>query len=199
MALLGLPDDPGQRRRVLIGFIPIVLLFGYWYFLHGDYVTEVEGMRARLESLEAANSQARMLAPQSRQLEERLVELERHISRLEQLVPRREEVSGLLRTINERAEQIGVEISRFAPGNTERGPHYNRRSFEMTVLGPYHDIGQFLSAVGSLNRIITPVNLSIITNNVRRDEQTLEASFLIETYVLPDPAQAPVNPGGSGA
>lgn len=199
MALLGLPDDPAQQRRVLIGLIPIVLLFGYWYFLHGDYVTEVETMRTRLESLEAANSQARMLAPQSRRLEERLVELERHMNRLEQLVPRREEVSGLLRTINERAEQIGVEISRFAPGDTERGAHYNRRTFEMTVLGPYHDIGQFLSAVGSLNRIITPINLSITTNNIRQDEQTLEASFVIETYVLPDPAQAPVNPGGNGA
>ncbi len=199
MALLGLPDDPAQQKRLLIGLIPLVALFGYWYFLHGDYVQEVDSMRSRLESLEAANSQARMLAPQSRQLEERLAELERHITRLEQLVPRSEEVSGLLRTINERAEQIGVEVARFTPGDTNRGTYYNRRSFEMTVLGSYHDIGRFLSEIGSLNRIITPVDLAVEPNNVREDEQTLEASFLIETYVLPEPGQAPPNQGGTGA
>lgn len=199
MALLGLPDDPAQQKRLLIGVIPLVALFGYWYFLHGDYVQEVDSMRTRLESLEAANSQARMLAPQSRQLEERLVELERHITRLEQLVPRSEEVSGLLRTINERAEQIGVEVARFTPGSTDRGAYYNRRSFEMTVLGGYHDIGRFLAEVGSLNRIITPVGLSVTTNNVRSDEQLLEATFNIETYVLPDPSQAAANHGGTGA
>ena len=174
-----------------------MLLFAYWYFLHGDYVQEVDTMRTRLESLEAANSQARMLAPQSRQLEERLSELERHITRLEQLVPRSEEVSGLLRTISERADQIGVEIARFTPGETSRGTHYNRRTFELTVLGPYHDIGRFLSSIGSLNRIITPIGLSMEPNSVRFEEPTLEASFIIETYVLPDPSQVPANQGGN--
>ena len=190
MALLGIPDDPAQQKRLLYVVIPLVLLFGYWYFLHDGYVQEVEQMEVRLETLESANSQARMLAPRSRQLEERLAELERHIVRLEQLVPRNEEVSRLLNTISERADQIGVEIARFNPGNTDRGTHYNRRTFEMTVLGQYHEIAQFLTQIGSLDRIITPINLSVIPNNIRQGEQVLEASFLIETYVLPE-NQAP--------
>lgn len=188
---LGLPDDPKQQQRLLIGMLPLVLLFGYWYFLHGGYVEEVEAMQTRLSALETRNAQARALAPQSRRLEERLVELERHIDRLEDLVPRGEEVSRLLNTISERADQIGVDLARFNPGATDVGPHYNRRTFEMTVLGEYHEIGRFLSEIGSLNRIITPINLRVSPNNVQGSDE-LEASFLIETYVLPDASQTQV-------
>ena len=196
--MLGLPDDPKQQQRLLIGFIPLLLLFGYWYFLHDGYVQELETMETRLERLETSNSQARMLAPQSRRLEERLVELDRHINRLEQLVPRGEEVSALLNTISERADQIGVDLARFRPGNTDRGPYYNRRTFEITVLGQYHEIAQFLTEIGSLNRIITPIGLSMFPNDLREGERLLEASFEIETYVLPDERERSAGGGQGG-
>lgn len=187
---LGLPDDPAKQRRVLIGLVPFILLGAYWYLLHGDYTHEVEGMATRLERLETRNAQARARAPQSRELEERLEQFERHIVRLEQLVPRSEEVSQLLNQIHQRAEQVGVEVARFTPGRTEPGAHYNRRVFEMTVVGSYHNIGRFLTEIGSLPRIITATNLWLAPSNARTgtDGPRLEASFRIQTYVLPDGA-----------
>lgn len=196
MALLGLPDDPAQQKRLLYGVIPILLVFGYWYFLHDGYVQEVDAMRTRLETLESANSQARMLAPRSRQLEERLTEFERHIQRLEQLVPRDEEVSRLLNTISERADEIGVEVARFNPGNRDQGTHYNRRTFDLTVHGGYHEVGTFLAEIGSLDRIITPIDLSLIPHDVRQNVQRVEATFRIETYVLQQNAAG--GQGGQG-
>jgi type IV pilus assembly protein PilO len=189
MALLGLPDDPAKQKRLVFAVLPLLVLGAYWYFLHGDYRQEVTTMETRLERLETRNAQARARAPQGRELEERLEQFERHVVRLEQLVPRSEEVSQLLNQIHQRAEQSGVEVARFTPGRTDPGPHYNQRTFEMTVLGSYHDVGRFLSEVGSLPRIITPTNLRVRTNNVaRREGTTVEATFRIETYVLPDAA-----------
>jgi type IV pilus assembly protein PilO len=188
----GLPDDPAKQKQVALGVLPILLVAGYVYFLHGDYTQEVETMQTRLERLETRNALARQREPQSLELEQRLEQFERHIVRLEQLVPRSEEVSQLLNQIHQRAQQVGVEVARFTPGRTEQGPHYNRRVFEMTVLGSYHDIGRFLTEVGSLPRIITPTQLRMGTNNVRAATDNgplLEASFQIETYVLPDAAQ----------
>ena len=185
---LGLPEDPAQQKRLLIGLIPLLLLFGYWYFLHQDYEKELQAMETRQESLERRNAQARLRAPESRQLEERLVRFERHISRLEELVPRSEEVSQLLNTISQRADQIGVTVARFTPGRTTAGTHYNRRTFEMTVHGGYHEIGRFLTEIGSLPRIITPTDLSLTPHGRTAENGRLQASFIIETYVLPDPA-----------
>lgn len=196
---LGLPEDPVQQRRLLIGLAPLLLLFGYWYFLHGDYVQEHQEMEARQETLERQNAQARIRAPQSRQLEERLGQFERHIERLEELVPRAEEVSQLLSTISQRADQIGVTVARFTPGQTSSGAHYNRRTFELTVHGRYHEIGRFLSEIGSLPRIITPTDLSITPYGRSEEEERLEASFFIETYVLPGRSTGSSNLGGTGA
>lgn len=194
---LGLPEDPVQQRRLLIGLVPLLLVFGYWYFLHGDYVEELQAMETRQESLERQNAQARVRAPQSRQMEERLMQFERHIERLEQLVPRDEEVSQLLSTISQRADQIGVTVARFTPGQTTTGNHYNRRTFEMTVRGEYHEIGRFLSEIGSLQRIITPTDLSLTPLTREGDASELQASFFIETYVLP--TRSPANAqGGTG-
>lgn len=185
---LGLPSDPAQQKRLLIGAAPLLLLFGYWYFLHGDYTAEAEALQTRYEQLETLNANARMRSTQSRQLEERLAQFERHIDRLEDLVPRGEEVSQLLNQISERATEVGVEVARFNPGDTDIGTHYNRRTFQMTVLGSYHDIARFLSEIGSLPRIITPRELTLAPNNLResRTGVLLEASFMIETYVLPE-------------
>ncbi len=199
MALLGLPDDPAKQRLVLIGLIPLVAVAAYWYFLHDGYVQELRAAESRLETLETRNAQARARAPQSRQLEQRLDVYERHIERLEALVPRREEVSQLLDTISERADEIGVRVVQFTPGDTDRLEHYNRRTFQMTVSGQYHEIGRFLSEIGSLPRIITPTGLRLIpTSGNDPDEEVLLASFLIETYVLRDPGEAEEGTGTSG-
>lgn len=197
---LGLPDDPAQQKRLLIGVLPLILLFAYWYFLHGDYTQERDDMRARLEKLETQNATARMRATQSGQLEERLAQFERHIDRLEDLVPRGEEVSQLLNQINERAEQVGVEVAVFRPGETSAGTHYNRRTFELVVYGTYHNIGRLLTEIGSLPRIITPMDFEVVGRNEqdRSGGERLEASFQIVTYVLRDAStQAEPNAGAN--
>ena len=198
---LGLPDDPAQQKRLLIGLIPLLLLFGYWYFLHGTYTEELDAMQTRLENLETQNASARIRSTQGAQLEERLALFERHIDRLEDLVPRNEEVSQLLNQINERAEQVGVEVAVFRPGGTNAGPHYNRRTFELTVYGTYHNIGRFLSEIGSLPRIITPVNLEVVSRNEqdRSGGELLEASFQVVTYVLPDPTTGAGQPNAGAS
>lgn len=195
---LGLPEDPAQQRRLLIGLVPLLALFGYWYFLHnGKYVPELEAMETRLQTLEEANANARLRAPQSLQLEERLVQFERHIERLEELVPRDDQVSRLLNTISQRADQIGVTVARFTPGQTATGEHYDRRTFEMTVQGSYHQLGRFLSEIGSLPQIITPTDLRLQPVVGRDETQRLEGSFIIETYVLPE-SQRSRNQGAAG-
>lgn len=199
---LGLPDDPAQQRRLLIGLVPLFALFGYWYFLHGNYVQELEAQETRLEALELQNAQARMRAPQSLQLEERLTQFERHMERLEELVPRGEEVSRLLNTINERADQIGITMVRFAPGATESGTHYDRQTFQLTIRGTYHQFGRFLSEIGSLPRIIAPIDVHIVPVDSRTEVEPgeprrLESSFLIETYVVPESRPDEANEGGT--
>ena len=57
----------------------------------------------------------------------------------------------------------------------------------MTVVGDYHPIGRFLTAVASLPRIITPVGLELeVSEGLVRGEMVvpIAARLRVETYVL---------------
>jgi type IV pilus assembly protein PilO len=187
MALI--PTDPKAQKLLIIALLPLLLVVGYYYMMHGDYTAEIERKQRRVEQLEARNRAAQQQAQQSGpELEQRLAVYEQHMLRLEELIPREEEVPGLISAMAERAQSSGVEIWAFTPGRAEASPHYNRQTFEMSVIGQYHDVGEFLTAVGSLPRIITATNLRLgVEGNRRRSsgEPHLLASFRIQTYVLP--------------
>jgi type IV pilus assembly protein PilO len=182
--------DPQKRNKILIG----LLLFGGLMYLGYDYVyrpraESVAALETRLETLELQNRTARALTAQNGTDEvERRVGLHREqLRRVEGLIPSSEELPDLLDAISAEARRAGVELARIQPMGATAEQFYTRRTYEIGVYGTYHQIGEFLSQVGSLPRIITPINLNLAV----RGEQTttgnpqLEARFSIETYVLP--------------
>ncbi len=197
MALL--PSDPKQQQKLVLGLLPLLALGAYMYFFHGKLTTQVEDMQARLTTLQTQNDVARVRAMRGgKELEQRLAVYEKQINRLEQLVPRQEEVSGLLHELAQRADATGVELARLTPQDEQVGPLYNRQTYDIVVFGPYHKIGRFLTDVGSLPRIITPIDLSLKDRSQRDSDgnEMLEASFQIETYILPTPPP-PAAPTGT--
>jgi Tfp pilus assembly protein PilO len=71
------------------------------------------------------------------------------------------------------------------------GEQFDTYRYNLAVIGGYHAVGQFLSNVGSLNRIIAPVTLSIklypVAQNAkvrrRAGESLIETEFQVQTYV----------------
>lgn len=191
-----LPSDPKDQKKLLIGLIPLLLLLGYWYFFHGGKAEEVAAMETRLESLELNNNTARAVAGEgsTADLARRLELYQEHMNRLEQLIPMGEEVPELLNMIARRAEATSVQLALMRPEQDVASEFYRRVTYEMGAIGTYHEIGQFLSEVGSLPRIVTPIDLTLRRGGDGGTE--LQAGFRIETYILPQPGDTT---GVSGA
>ena len=104
------------------------------------------------------------------------------------MIPSDEELPNLLDAISAEAQRTGVELTLIQPVGATEEQYYTRRVYDMAVTGGYHQIGEFLTRVASLPRIITPIDLTLR----RRGEQgsQLEAGFRIETYVLPQPGDS---------
>jgi type IV pilus assembly protein PilO len=120
--------------------------------------------------------------------------LENHRSSLlllRRLVPERNEVPNLLDDISTRSRIRGVTLSQVVPQPVEAGPApFNTYSYQMSVIGRYDQIGQFLADVASLQRIIVPYNVSVSAANSSSAKalgdstgSLLEARFRIRTYV----------------
>lgn len=190
-----LPADPKQQKKLLLGLLPLVALLVYWYVYHGKKTEEIAALEARLEQLETKNDAARARARSGGpDLEKRVAVLEQHILRLEELVPSSEELPELLHSMTLRAQEHGVDLVKLEPEDPIQGAFYNQQSYQMVVFGGYHDVGRFLAAIGSLPRIVTPVDLAIVPRARTQQEDgpsQVQTSFRIKTYVLPAPTVVP--------
>ena len=110
---------------------------------------------------------------------------------LRRLVPERNEVPNLLDDISTRAKIRGVAFSGYSPLPEEAGPApFSTFKYQISVTGHFDQIGEFLSDVASLQRIIVPIELTLTpaaggTAKLMGDSTgaLLEAKFQVRTYV----------------
>ena len=150
-------------------------------------------MAHSLDSLEARTDSAkRILAKGSMEdLHRRLDGYRYSLELMRRLVPDRNEVPNLMDEISTRAKIRGVAISQFVPLAVETGPApFNSYKYQYSVLGHYDQIGEFLSDVATLQRIIVPIDLTVVTANQGAAKalgdttgSLLEAKFQVRTYV----------------
>jgi type IV pilus assembly protein PilO len=113
----------------------------------------------------------------------------RELSLLRHLVPTENEVPALLESVSTAARRANLELSDVQPDGVVNGDQFNTYRYKMAVSGPYHEVAQFLSNVGSLSRIVEPINVTLALANrtgerrMKKNEQLLDAHFQIQTYV----------------
>jgi type IV pilus assembly protein PilO len=153
-------------------------------------VVAVKDTIARLQA--ATDSAKRELARGTvEDLRKRLETYRGSLSLLRRLVPERNEVPNLLDDISSRGKIRGVTLSQVVPLPVEAGPApFDTYKYNMSVIGHYDQIGEFLADVASLQRIIVPYDLAVAPVNMQSAKalndtsgSLLEAKFQVRTYV----------------
>jgi type IV pilus assembly protein PilO len=197
-----IPDNPKQRNALFLAIGFLLLLYPFNRFYYAGQKAEVTAMQSHLTTLQDKNRQAQVLAARGGgDLEKNMALYDRQVKKLEQLIPAAEEVPALLDDVNQRAQQLGVNVTKYTPDPPEPGAFYTKESYELAVVGQYQPVGKFLTEIASLPRIVTPVELDLSkfdNADVYPDlVAPVLAKFRIETYVLPQNGSAPA-PSKSG-
>jgi type IV pilus assembly protein PilO len=153
----------------------------------------VAAIRDTIVNLEAATDSAKKELARGTvaDVRKRLESYRGSLSLLRRLVPERNEVPNLLDDISTRSKIRGVTLSQVVPQPVEQGPApFDTYKYNMSVIGRYDQIGQFMADVASLQRIIVPYDLTIAVANSQAAKvlgdttgALLEAKFQIRTYV----------------
>ena len=111
---------------------------------------------------------------------------------MRQLVPTGNEVPTLLEQVSTAARRVGLDVSDIQPQPVVPGDQFDTYRYSLRILGDYHSVAEFLTNVGSLTRIITPVNVKLLPPanpqaaaklKRRKDDAIIQANFDIQTYV----------------
>jgi type IV pilus assembly protein PilO len=184
-----------------VGVAFVVLLVAYWYFLYKPKAQDMAVMSAHVDSLDRKNQQAKADLAQGSLLKLRAqaAEYDQSLKVMRQLVPRSNEVPALLEDISTAARRVGLDLATVEPMPVLPGEQFDTYRYKLAVIGGYHPVGQFLSNVGSLNRIIAPVTMAIklhplATNTkarVKKGESLIDTEFQVQTYVARTTPYAP--------
>ncbi len=191
--MAGLPTNQRDQLMLFVGIIGIVGAAAYWNFVWTPKAETLVTQESRLEKLDRENNRAKALLArgtvEEMQAEAKL--LQDNLDLIRTLIPVSNEVPALLDQILGAARRVGLEQDSFNPGAVVEGEGFDTYRYRLSFNGSYHQIGELLTAIGSLRRVIAPVNLSLApaTSGSRASrsapgEQVLNATFEIQTYVV---------------
>jgi type IV pilus assembly protein PilO len=153
----------------------------------------IAARKKTIDSLVALTDSAKKILAQGSvdDLRRRLEGYRSSLELMRRLVPDRNEVANLMDEISTRAKIRGVTVAQFLPMPTEPGPApFETYRYQYSIMGRYDQLGEFLSDVASLQRIIVPVDLTLSVVDVAKAKvlgdstgSLLEARFQIRTFV----------------
>lgn len=188
------PKTRREQAMVLVVVVAAMLASSYWNFVYKPRSDELTELRTRVDTIEVRNTAARAQAAEGKgeRLTAEADQFARDLEVMRQLVPTGNEVPALLEQVSTAARRAGLDISSVQPSPVVEGSQFDTYRYQISVTGGYHAVAEFLANVGSLTRIMAPVNLSLaVTGNQNLDAVTrrpagssaLDTKFEIQTYV----------------
>lgn len=201
MADIKLPDDPKVKRLLVIAVVIALAVGAYWYVLWKPDHVEVMAIAAHADTLERDNElvKAAVKSGEMQRIIEASARYAAELAVLRRLVPTSTEVNALIEGVSTAARLNGMDISDYAPAGDMPGDYFDARKYSFSVTGPYHRVAEFMTAIGSLDQIIVPMNLQMtpsgrrIERRPQKDETFVDVKFELMTYIsktLPPAAPA---------
>jgi len=189
MALL--PQNPRSQKLLVVTFLSVGLAAVYQQLVWTPKNAELTTMAIRLDTLDSLNHLAKIEVAKgtATKMKQEAETYARELAGLRHLVPTENEVPALLESISTAARRAGLELSDVQPDGIVDGDQFNTYKYKMGVTGAYHEVAEFLANVGSLSRIVAPINVTLTPTTrlgerrPKKNEQFLDARFQIQTYV----------------
>lgn len=192
MALI--PTNQRDQVKLLIAFSALSLAVLYWMYPYASRNDTIDAETARVTQLEENNQRAaREFASGSiDKLRAQAAENRSALTVMRRLVPTGNEVPALLEEVSTAARRAGLDVGGVIPEPVITGERFDTYRYTVTIIGGYHQFGEFLANVGSLPRIVAPVQFGITVGDgsARRVQSTrrgpkgeLTSTITLQTYV----------------
>lgn len=181
------PDNIGNWPILVRSLIVIVccalVLGATYYFITQDQLAELEQRKAEESQLMATFTQKQKRAASLDAYKAQMQEMEESFGTMLRQLPSKTEVADLLVDITQTGLASGLEFDLFQPKAELPQEFYAEKPIDIIVKGDYHELGQFVSGIAALPRIVTIHNIEIAkgkSNKASGSELSMKA--VAKTY-----------------
>ncbi len=187
------PNDPGRwPLPVRIGFVSVVFVVLsaalFYFFVWSDQKPRLDQAAAQEQELRNTFKFKHSKAVNLSVYQQQLQDIERSFGALLRQLPGRTEVPNLLVDISQVGVGAGLEEKLFQPSPEIKKDFYAELPIRIRLTGSYHQMGEFVSGIAALPRIVTLDGISIRPEN-RDFYDSLSFELTAKTYRYLDDAE----------
>jgi type IV pilus assembly protein PilO len=143
-------------RAIAIGLIfVLVAVGGTYYFVWRNKIPQLEQVQQQEQDLRLTFESRQKLAANFDAYRAQLEEVERTFGAMLRQLPGETEVPNLLVDISQTGLAAGLEERLFQPLSESSREAYSELPIKIQLVGSYHELGNFVSGVVALPRIVT--------------------------------------------
>lgn len=183
------------------GYVLLALIiFGLFYFLHykGKH-EELQSVRDERIRTEAEIVELRAKKAQMDQIEKEIEEMRVTLSQLETIIPLKEEISDILRKIQQLAWDSRLNIEKFIPKADVDKEFYYEKPISIEITGNYHNLALFYDRLSNFSRLYNIEDFTIKSLREQTDASTISAQSTATTYIFKEEVPAEEEQTTTGA
>jgi type IV pilus assembly protein PilO len=191
-------------QKLSLAILLAAAALGMFYFTHlipfgfPNNRDQIASLRSDYEKKSSELARARASVADLPRFEAEYDQLHQRWELASELLPADRQLSTLLRKITLAGQQAGVQFTMFKPGGMRPNEYHTEMPMQISVTGPYHNIGSFLSELSNMRRIVTVSSLHL-TTSTRAEDGTTNAEFVASAYSLnTSPVAAAAAPSPKG-
>lgn len=188
MALL--PTKQRDQVMVVVCLVALGALGLFYMYVWSPKQEQLATIETHVNALDSLNTAVKhdIARGNVAQVKRQADEYARQLDVLHRLVPTANEVPALLEQVSTASRMVGLELAEVIPEGVVQGDQFDTYKYKLGVSGPYHRLAQFLTNVGSLPRIVAPINLTLVPSqrsdiHTHKGDALIDARFEILTYV----------------
>ncbi len=176
-----LPLDRKVKIFIAIAavLVPIAL---FWFLVYQPENAKVKGLERQVASMRKELQRAKVAARDLPRYEREMKATKERFEATSILLPRDKEIPALLRNISDLGKGAGLDFLSFKPGKEIPKDFYAEIPVDISIRGPYHNMGFFLDQVSKLDRIVTVNNIKMGSPKQDGGEMLLNSTCRLVTY-----------------
>ena len=152
---------PLPIRIALIAVVCVIVGYITWHYDVQPQLQALEKVEKEEITLRDTFEVKQRKAANLQALKEQLAEMKQSLGDMIRQLPDKTEVAGLIVDISQTGLAAGLEFKLFKPGAEVPAEFYSELPISIKVVGNYHQLGEFVSGIAALPRIVTTHDISI--------------------------------------
>ena len=202
MKIGNLQSVPWYLKLLMFVAVAAVVYGGFWTFVTKPVRAETKAFNVEIGELVQKNAQAQIASQRLNEFRAVYKARVEEYEELKALLPEQRELTMVLQSVQDRARNNGLTLTKFTPKDDVMQENYNGKRIEISVTSSFASLRNFFDQLAHYQRIVSITNFNLKQLDKQSNSKTVDATFdLTAFYVSAEKLQKPPaagQPAGSG-